>query len=125
MSKLKLNMKSKLQPEGDTTGYLAQVTQEAPMIIEGNEYDSYKFVFKTKEGNSVSKRLPVDVTEGSLFMYFLKVLKVEAVEDESGEAELDFESSKKKEVGIRITHVKGKAIIFANVDTIFTIKPNA
>lgn len=124
MSKLKVNMKSKLQPEGETTGYLLEVTQEAPMTIEGTGYDSYKFSFKTKEGNRVSKWLPVDVTEGSLFMYFLEVLQVETVEDELGEAELDFEASKKKEIGIRVAYSKGKAIIFANVDTIFPIKTN-
>lgn len=121
--KIRINTKSKIQPQGKTTGILCEIQPTTSVNIDGEEYNRYKASFKTKEDNKVSINLVVDVTnENTTFMKFLELLEVQVLADADGEAELDFENAFTKEVGLEIEHTVGKSIVFANITEIFPLE---
>lgn len=119
---IKLNMNSKLQPEGKTKGNFISIKETTPITIDGNEYPRYKAGFETTEGKNVFTNLVVDTTQESSFMRFLDVIGISVMPNAEGDAELDFKSCVGKQVGLEIEHTTGKSIVFANVTHIFAVK---
>lgn len=121
--KITVNMKSKIQPKGKTTGKLCDIQPTTPITVNGQEYSRHKAIFKTKEGNKVSINLVEDTTDDNTpFMKLLELLEIQIVANVDGEAELDFSNAFKKEIGLEIEHTLGKAIVFANVTHIFPVE---